>query len=80
MTLPRPRTASLSPDVNDPGFRNIGFDELVATFADNARGLLDGEVTVATRGGDLGISWTGEGAPVMMTGPAETVFEGEIEI
>ncbi len=39
---PTNRTASLSPDVNDPGFRNIGFDELVATFADNTRGLLDG--------------------------------------
>jgi 5-methyltetrahydrofolate--homocysteine methyltransferase len=39
---PTNRTASLSPDVNDPGFRNIGFDELVATYADNARGLLDG--------------------------------------
>jgi 5-methyltetrahydrofolate--homocysteine methyltransferase len=39
---PTNRTASLSPDVNDPGFRNIGFDELAATYADNARGLLDG--------------------------------------
>jgi diaminopimelate epimerase len=44
------------------------------------RGLLDREVTVATRGGDLGISWAGENAPVMMTGPAVAVFEGEIEI
>ncbi len=39
---PTNRTASLSPDVNDPGFRNIGFDELVATYAEAARGLLDG--------------------------------------
>ena len=39
---PSNRTASLSPDVNDPGFRNIGFDELAATYADNVRGLLDG--------------------------------------
>ena len=45
-----------------------------------ARGLLDGSVTVTTRGGDLGISWAGGGAPVMMTGPAETVYEGEIEV
>jgi diaminopimelate epimerase len=43
-------------------------------------GLLDREVTVATRGGDLGISWAGDNAPVMMTGPAVTVFEGEIEV
>ncbi len=39
---PTSRTASLSPDVNDPGFRNIGFDELVATYTEAARGLLDG--------------------------------------
>jgi diaminopimelate epimerase len=44
------------------------------------RGLLDRRVVVATRGGELGISWAGEGEPVMMTGPAVTVFEGEIEI
>ena len=44
------------------------------------RGLLDREVTVATRGGDLGISWASDNAPVMMTGPAVTVFEGEIEV
>jgi 5-methyltetrahydrofolate--homocysteine methyltransferase len=39
---PTNRTASLSPDVNDPGFRNIGFDDLVATYSEAARGLLDG--------------------------------------
>jgi diaminopimelate epimerase len=44
------------------------------------RGLLDREVTVTTRGGDLGISWAGEETPVMMTGPAVAVFEGEIEV
>ena len=41
------------------------------------RGLLASPVKVATRGGLLGIAWAGLGAPVMMTGPAETVFEGE---
>jgi diaminopimelate epimerase len=41
------------------------------------QGLLDSPVRVATRGGVLTIEWTGDGAPVMMTGPAETVFEGE---
>jgi diaminopimelate epimerase len=41
------------------------------------RGLLASPVSVATRGGVLGISWAGAGTPVMMTGPAETVFEGE---
>ncbi|HEX6827502.1 MAG TPA: diaminopimelate epimerase [Burkholderiales bacterium] len=44
------------------------------------RGLLDSPVRVSTRGGDLAIRWEGEGRPVWMTGPAQTVFEGEIEI
>jgi len=39
---PTNRTASLSPDVNDPGFRNIGFDALVATYGAAARGLIAG--------------------------------------
>ncbi|MFL5495876.1 MAG: methionine synthase [Gemmatimonadales bacterium] len=39
---PTNRSASLSPDVNDPGFRNVNFDELVATYTDGARGLIDG--------------------------------------
>jgi diaminopimelate epimerase len=41
------------------------------------RGLLASPVNVATRGGVLRIAWAGAGAPVMMTGPAATVFEGE---
>lgn len=44
------------------------------------RGLLDTEVQVATRGGTLTINWEGGEAPVLMTGPAITVFEGEINI
>lgn len=39
---PTNRTASISPDVNDPGFRNVTFDELAAAYRDNARGLIDG--------------------------------------
>ncbi len=39
---PTNRTASLSPDVNDPGLRNISFDELVLTYGEAARALLDG--------------------------------------
>lgn len=42
--------------------------------------LLQSPVTVHTRGGLLHIEWAGEGTPVMMTGPAEIVFEGEIDI
>ncbi|MGW8317967.1 MAG: methionine synthase [Candidatus Promineifilaceae bacterium] len=41
---PTNRTASLSPDVNDPSYRNITFDQLAAAYADAARGLLDGGV------------------------------------
>jgi len=39
---PTNKTASISPDVNDPGFRNIRFDELVAAYADALAGLVDG--------------------------------------
>ncbi len=39
---PTNRTCSLSPDVNDPGFRNISFDDLVDAYAEAARGLIEG--------------------------------------
>ena len=39
---PTNRTASISPDVNDPGFRNIRFDELVATYLESAKALMAG--------------------------------------
>jgi 5-methyltetrahydrofolate--homocysteine methyltransferase len=41
---PTNRTASLSPDVNDPGFRAVDFDELVLVYAEQVRGLLEGGV------------------------------------
>src|SRR6202161_2609572 len=41
---PTNRTASLSPDVNDPGFRNISFDELVAAYSEVTRALMAGGV------------------------------------
>jgi diaminopimelate epimerase len=44
------------------------------------RGLLDSPVRVVTRGGELRIAWAGKDTPVMMTGPATSVFDGEIEI
>jgi diaminopimelate epimerase len=43
-------------------------------------GLLDTRVEVEARGGTLTIEWAGGAAPVLMTGPATTVFEGEIEL
>jgi 5-methyltetrahydrofolate--homocysteine methyltransferase len=39
---PTNRTASMSPDVNDPGFRNISFDDLVEAYTEATRGLVDG--------------------------------------
>ncbi|CAH0991800.1 Diaminopimelate epimerase [Sinobacterium norvegicum] len=44
------------------------------------RGMLDSEVTVNLPGGSLHIEWQGEGEPVLMTGPAETVFDGQIHL
>jgi len=43
---PTNRTASISPDVNNPGFRNIAFDELVEAYTEQARGLIEGGVDV----------------------------------
>ena len=45
-----------------------------------SRGLLDSPVRVTTHGGELTIAWDGKGSPVMMSGPAVTVFTGEIEL
>jgi len=39
---PTPKTASISPDVNDPGARNVTFDQLVAAYHEQVRGLVDG--------------------------------------
>jgi len=39
---PLNRTASISPDVNNPGFRNVAFDEILAAYTDAVRGLIDG--------------------------------------
>lgn len=43
-------------------------------------GWLDESVTVELRGGRLVVSWRGEGEPVWMTGPAVTVYEGQVEL
>jgi diaminopimelate epimerase len=54
-----------------------GTGACAAAAAGIFRGLLDSPVRVATRGGTLTIGWAGAGSPVMMTGPAQTVYEGE---
>lgn len=57
-----------------------GTGACAAVVAGIQRGLLDARVTVSTRGGDLVIVWAGTGQPVLMTGPAVTVFEGEMKL
>ncbi len=57
-----------------------GTGACAAVVAGIAQGLLDSPVAVATRGGDLSIAWDGGTAPVLLTGPAVSVFEGSVEI
>jgi diaminopimelate epimerase len=57
-----------------------GTGACAAVVAGIRRGLLDSPVQVAARGGLLTIAWAGEGEPVYVSGPAETVFEGEITL
>jgi diaminopimelate epimerase len=57
-----------------------GTGSCAAVVAGIRRGLLDSPVRVSARGGELSIAWAGEGQPVCLSGPAVTVFEGEIEI
>jgi diaminopimelate epimerase len=59
---------------------SCGTGACAAVVAGIRRGLLDDAVTVTTRGGDLKIRWLGQGHPVMMTGDAVRVFDGEIDI
>ena len=57
-----------------------GTGACAAVVAGIRRDLLATPVRVHTRGGELLISWAGSQAPVLMTGPAVTVFEGEIDL
>src|SRR5450830_1371684 len=57
-----------------------GTGACAAVVAGIRRGLLDSPVRVDARGGQLSIAWAGPGAPVYLSGPAETVYEGEITL
>jgi diaminopimelate epimerase len=57
-----------------------GTGACAAVVAGIRRGLLDSPVKVEARGGELSIAWNGEGQPVLMTGPAVSVFDGEVEV
>jgi diaminopimelate epimerase len=59
---------------------SCGTGACAAVVAGIRRKLLDNTVHVATRGGNLSITWAGERSPVMMTGPAISVFDGEINL
>lgn len=57
-----------------------GTGACAAVVAGTVRGLLDSPVRVVMHGGELTIAWAGKGSSVLMTGPAVTVFTGEIEL
>lgn len=57
-----------------------GTGACAAAVAGIRRGLLDSPVRVSARGGELSIAWAGPGQPVYLSGPAVSVFEGEVEI
>ena len=57
-----------------------GTGACAAVVAGIRRGSLDSPVRVSARGGELSIAWAGEGQPVYLSGPAVTVFEGEMTL
>jgi len=57
-----------------------GTGACAAVVAGIRRGLLDSPVRVSARGGELSVAWEGEGSAAYLTGPAVTVFEGEIAL
>jgi len=57
-----------------------GTGACAAVVAGIRRGLLDSPVRVSARGGELSIAWAGPDQPVYLSGPAVSVFEGEVEI
>ena len=57
-----------------------GTGACAAVVSGRLRALVQPRVRVSLPGGDLVIEWTGEGGPVVMTGPAQRVFDGEIDL
>ncbi|MGK5029283.1 diaminopimelate epimerase [Janthinobacterium sp. MDT1-19] len=57
-----------------------GTGACAAAVAGILRGRLDSPVRISARGGELSIAWQGPGHPVLMTGPAVTVYEGTIDL
>ena len=59
---------------------SCGTGACAAVVSGIQHGVLQSPVKVSTRGGELSIAWQGENTPVLMTGPATIVYEGEIEL
>lgn len=59
--------------------RASGSGGVASAVAAHLAGRVDNEIEVIMPGGEISVSWEGEGYPVFMTGPAEAVFEGVVE-
>jgi diaminopimelate epimerase len=57
-----------------------GSGACAAVVAGQLQGLLESPVTVNLTGGSLTIEWLGDGHPVIMTGPASSVYQGQINV
>jgi diaminopimelate epimerase len=60
--------------------RACGTGACAAVSAGRIRNILSEDVTVRLNGGTLNISWQGSGNPLFMTGPATTVYEGQLDL
>lgn len=57
-----------------------GTGACAAVAVGRRRGLLDAEVRVSVRGGELRVNWAGDGERIWLTGPAEISYEGHLEV
>jgi diaminopimelate epimerase len=60
--------------------QSCGTGACAAVAVGRRRGLLDSEVRVLVRGGELRVNWAGPGESIWLTGPAEVSFEGHVEV
>ena len=59
---------------------SCGTGACAAVAVARRRGLLDPEVSVGVRGGELQVNWGGTGEPIWLSGPTEISFEGHVEV
>jgi len=60
--------------------RSCGTGACAAMAVARRRGLIDSEVRVGVRGGELRVNWRGQGEHIWLSGPAEVSFEGQVEV